>query len=94
MISNCEIVDLELNKSRKVKVPHRKESTFISLPHEENGFYQNKWKHQATRWNQLRFYNEVSKNDELLENDGLSDLDFILYGKIVENNITHINVGI
>ncbi len=94
MITNCEIVDLELNKSRKVKVPHRRESTFISLPHEENGFYQNKWRHQATRWNQLRFYNEVSKNDELLENDGLSDLDYVLYGKIVENNITHINVGI
>jgi hypothetical protein len=94
MINNCEIVNLELSKIREVKIPFRRESTFISLSHEENGFYKNKWKHRETRWNQLRFINEVSKNDELLENDGLSDLDFLEYGKITENNITHINVGI
>ena len=94
MITNCEIVELELDNTRKIKVPHRRESVFISLPHEENGFYKNKWKHQETRWNQLRFHNEVSKNNELLENDGLTDLDFVEYGKIIENNITHINVGI
>jgi hypothetical protein len=25
----------------------------------ENGFLGNKWKNQSTRWNQLRFQNEV-----------------------------------
>ena len=82
------------DKKREIKVPFRRDSEFITQWHEDNGFFENKWKHKATRWNQLRFYNEVSKNDELLENDGLSDLEFIEYGKITENNITHINVGI
>jgi hypothetical protein len=34
-------------------------SLFKSLKHDENGFLGNKWKDQATRWNQLRFQNEV-----------------------------------
>ena len=54
----------------------------------------NKWKDQATRWNQLRFHNEVSLNDELLNNDGLSTLIFHTHGKHRENKITQINVGL
>ena len=54
----------------------------------------NKWKTDFTRWNQLRFVNEVSKNDELLYNDGLSDLKFTEYGKINNKDILHVNVGI
>ena len=65
------------------------------MPHVENGFVNNKWKDQATRWNQLRFLNEVSLNDDLLYNDGLSTLQFIEYGvNIINENFTHINVGI
>jgi hypothetical protein len=93
-IKNCEIVENELDEYVTVKIPHRRESVFSSLPHEENGFFENKWKYQATRWNQLRFHNEVNKNDELLENDGLSTLEFIEHGLTTEKNITHINVGI
>lgn len=93
-IVNCEILDLTLNNKREIKIPYRRDSVFITQYHEDNGFFQNKWKHQATRWNQLRFYNEVSKNDELLDNDGLSTLEFVEYGKITNNNLTHINVGI
>ena len=94
-IFNCEIVDLEFEKYKRIKIPHRRESTFALLPHKENGFYKNKWKFKATRWNQLRFYNEVRLNDELLENDGLSTLEFIEHSKIkISENITHVNVGI
>ncbi len=93
-IKNCEIVEHEFDEFVEVKIPHRRESVFSSLPHEENGFFENKWKYQATRWNQLRFHNEVYKNDELIKNDGLSTLEFIEYGLTTEKNITHINVGI
>lgn len=93
-IVNCEIVDLELPKYNEIKIPHRRNSLFESLPHEENGFVENKWKEQCTRWNQLRFINEVSTNHELLYGDGLSDLEYIEHGKINEGNITHVNVGI
>ncbi len=93
-IVNCEIVDLTLDNKREIKIPYRRDSVFITQHHEDNGFFENKWKSQSTRWNQLRFYNEVLKNDDLLDNDGLSTLEFIEHGKISDNNITHINVGI
>ena len=94
IIKNCEIVDGVFDEHTEIKIPFRRKSTFKSLPHEENGFMGNKWKDQATRWNQLRFHNEVSLNNELLNNDGLSTLTFHTHGKHRENKITQINVGI
>ena len=77
-----------------MKIPFRRESKFGSLFHKENGFFNNKWKQQATRWNQLRFQNEVLLDDTLIKNDGLSTLEFIEHGRTHENKITHINIGI
>ena len=83
-----------LEKYEEISVPFRRDSTFYALSHEENGFFDNKWKSQVTRWNQLRFHNEVSMNSDLVFGDGLSDLEFVEHGLTKENNITHINVGI
>lgn len=91
---NCDIVDLDLEKYKEINIPFRRDSTFYTLSHEENGFFDNKWKSQATRWNQLRFHNEVLLNPDLVFGDGLSDLEFVEHGLTKENNITHINVGI
>lgn len=93
-IVNCEITELFVDSVHKLYVPHRRKSLFESLPHEENGFVDNKWKDQSTRWNQLRFMNEVSTDDNLLLNDGLSDLQFIEHGITNENKITFVTVGI
>lgn len=93
-IKKCEIVDVKFDEYTDVKIPYRRKSKFKSLPHEENGFLGNKWKDQATRWNQLRFHNEVSINDDLLNNDGLSTLTFHVHGKHRENKLTQINVGL
>ena len=93
-IVNCQILTENYLEHTEVKVPHRRNSTFKSLKHEENGFLGNKWKDQATRWNQLRYYNEVSLNYELMKNDGLSDLKYVEHGKIHNNNILEVNVGI
>jgi hypothetical protein len=93
-IINCEITELEFEHFKEVKIPFRRESKFGSLSHKENGFFNNKWKHQATRWNQLRYQNEVLLDDKLIKNDGLSTLEFIEHGRTKENNITHINIGI
>jgi hypothetical protein len=94
MIKNCDIIKSTYTEFTEVKIPHRRPSTFDSLIHESNGFLNNKWKDQATRWNQLRFINEVSVNDELLEYDGLSTLEFIEHGIIKEEKIYQITVGI
>ncbi len=93
-IINCEITHVEPKEFKTIKVPYRRKSKFALLPHEENGFIDNAWKTEFTRWNQLRFYNEVLKNDELIKNDGLSDLSFIEHGKYINDKITRIVVGI
>lgn len=93
-IERCQIVDLEIESHKKVSIPNRRNSLFESLRHEENGFLDNKWRDQATRWNQLRFHNEVSLNPNMIKKDGLSDLSYIEHGRTKVNNTIHVNVGI
>ena len=93
-IVNCEIVDLDIPKYTEVKIPYRRKSLFRSLKHDENGFDGQKWKDKHTRYNQLRFVNEVSNHISLINRDGLSTLNYILYGKTQQDKIIHINVGI
>jgi len=93
-IFKCEIVDVDNEEYKKFKFPYRRKSKFRLLEHEENGFVGDGWKSDLIRWNQLRFHNEVSKNYDLLKNDGLSDLKFVEHGKIKNKNIIQITVGI
>lgn len=93
-IINCEMIESDEDFKKTVIIPKRRPSTFISLKHEENGFMGNKWKSKDTRWNQLRFTNEVKNHPSLL-NEGLSTLEFYEYGINIENeNIRTINVAI
>jgi hypothetical protein len=93
-IVKCEIVKDDFEKITNVSVPHKRPSLFKSLKHDENGFLGNKWKDQATRWNQLRFQNEVSYHKELLYDDGIKEVQFVEHTKTSVRNITYINVGI
>jgi hypothetical protein len=93
-IVKCEIVNDDFTEYTEVKVPHKRPSLFKSLKHDENGFLGNKWKDQATRWNQLRFQNEVSYHKELLYDDGIKEVQYVEHTKTSVRNITYINVGI
>jgi len=94
-IIKCEIVKTETNPYTIIQIPHRRKSLFKSLKHEENGFVGNGWKSEVTRWNQLRFTNEVTENLELLKNDGLSTLQFVVHGiEKIDKHIEIVNVGI
>jgi hypothetical protein len=93
-IYNCEIVGITYDKYKEIKIPFRRQSTFKLLPHEENGYENGGWKNQTTRYNQLRFHNEVLNNSVNFENDGISTCTFKEYGKHTDKNILHINVGI
>jgi hypothetical protein len=92
VIQDCGIEKNNHQEFKEVKIPIRRPSKFLLLKHESNGFVDNKWKDDATRWNQLRFYNEVFKNKII--DDGLSDLKFKEYGKVKVNNITEANIGL
>lgn len=93
-IVDCEIIDEVYDEYSEIKIPHRRNGLFKSLKHEENGFTGYSWKDHATRWNQLRFHNEIFYNNNLIDEDGLSNLKYTEHGKRRDNNITHINVGI
>ena len=93
-IVNCEIVEKDIPKYTEVKIPYRRKGLFKSLKHDENGFDGQKWKDKHTRYNQLRFVNEVSNHISLINRDGLSTLKYHLYGKTKKDNIIHLNVGI
>ena len=93
-IVNCEIVEKDILEYKEIKIPYRRKSLFKSLKHEENGFDGQKWKDKHTRYNQLRFVNEVSNHISLTTRDGLSTLEYHLYGEETKNKITTMNVGI
>ena len=93
-IFNCEVVEKTFDDYKEIPIPHRRKSLFKSLKHEENGFLGTGWKDGATRWNQLRFHNEVSYSPELTHDDGLSNLEYIEHGKKHKNKILHVNIGL
>ena len=75
-------------------IPFRRNSKLLKLKHDDCGFSNGRWKDDNSRWNQLRYNNEVQLGYHDDINDGLSTLQFRLYGKKKENKITHLNVGI
>jgi len=94
-IINCEIGNQNNVTETEVKLPIRRQSKFKSIIHSYHGFLNNRWLSDNTRWNQLRFVNEVMENPELTKTDGLSDLEFIVHRKTkINNNIQMITVGI
>lgn len=93
-IFNCEIVEPEIDEYKIIKIPHRRSSEFLLLNHEQNGYLNRKWKTNNTRWNQLRFHNEFSKNHDLYKEDGLNNLHFNEHSLKKENNYNFINVTI
>ena len=93
-IVNCEIVPYEYSNNKIIDVPFRRLSTFQLLPHEENGYLLNGWKDKTTRYNQLRYYNEVSKGYINTKEDGLNNCEFKEHGNSRVDNYSHIVVGI
>jgi len=93
-IYNCEIIGYTFDDYKEIKIPHRRESTFKLLPHEENGYENGGWKNQTTRYNQLRFHNEVLINSNQIKSNGLSTCKFREFGKEIVDNIIQVNVGI
>lgn len=76
-------------------IPFRRNSKLIKLEHKDCGFNNGRWQDDNSRWNQLRYNNEVQIGSRDKKPDGLSTLvKYKLYGKTNENNIIHLNVGI
>jgi hypothetical protein len=93
-IFNCEIVPYEFNETKTLTIPHRRDCTFELLPHEENGYVNGAWKDITTRYNQVRYFNEVVRGHKQTKEDGLSNLDYKQQNKTTIGNQTHIVVEI
>ena len=70
----------KLNQSFKTFLPkpYRRNSRFKSLKHDSNSSIGNKWVHQETRINQLKYYNEVRQHQVNFRIDGLNTLMYDL----------------
>ena len=86
-IFNCEIVNYSPDKKYFEYFPYRRNSELKELSHENNGFENGKWKSQMTRWNQLKFNNEVETGTLDTDKDGLCDLS---YKVLSENNVNKV----
>jgi hypothetical protein len=93
-IVNCEMVGYSFDEVKLIDVPFKRECTFKLLPHEENGYVNGSWKNITTRYNQMRFHNEVSKGHKNIKDDGLSNCTYKEHSYSHVDNQKHIVVGI
>lgn len=94
-VYKCERIPIhQKHEYMEIPVPWRRDSTFELLPHEDNGFYENKWKFTETRKNQIRFFNKVLKGKTNWTKDGLDNLRFVLMNEIENKNIHHMFVDL
>jgi len=75
-------------------IPFRRKSEILKLEHEDCGFKDGRWKDDNSRWNQLRYNNEVQEGSHDDLEDGLSNCEYYEYGKIKDKKYTHLSVGI
>jgi hypothetical protein len=94
VIHNCNMVGYTFEDTKIIEIPYRKNSTYKLIPHEENGYVGNGWKSITTRYNQLRYYNEVAKGFRDSREDGLSNLTYKELNRVKLDNQTHIVVSI
>jgi hypothetical protein len=93
-IYSCEIISCNIEDSNIIEVPFKRESTFNLLHHNNNGFENGGWKDINTRYNQLKFSNEVSKGYINTKEDGLNNLHYKEHSNNKFDNETHIVVKI
>tara|TARA_A100001201_G_scaffold114858_1_gene98499 strand:- start:9067 stop:10455 length:1389 start_codon:yes stop_codon:yes gene_type:complete len=83
IIYNCEIIENEERLIDTQYIPYRRSGRIKLLKHDSNGFVKDGWKDKNTRWNQLRFNNEVEKGFYEIQKDGLNSLNF----KLIESKL-------
>ena len=86
VVDVCKEYNIEMNNT-KIKTfkesfktflpkPHRRDGKFKSLKHKRNSSIDNRWVHEETRKNQIRFYNEVRSSFVDFRIDGLNTLRY------------------
>ena len=93
-IFNCEIIPYEISDTKILTIPHRRDCTFQLMSHSENGYYNGAWKSITTRYNQVRYFNEVIRGHKDTKEEGLSNCTFKVLSNVNVKNQTHISVSV
>jgi hypothetical protein len=93
-ITNCEIVGNNYEDYKITHIPNRRNGMFELYPHEENGYVNGSWKDQTTRYNQMRYYNELIRGFKYITQDGLNNCKFREITKVKVDNETQLLVSI
>ena len=73
--------------------PHRRNSRFVSLEHKSNSSIGNRWIHNETRKNQIKYYNEVRQDISDFRIDGINTLRYkLLEDLYLDTKINKISV--
>jgi len=76
-------------------IPCRRESRFKSLEHKTNSSIENRWVHNETRKNQIRYYNEIRNDFSKIQEDGLNSLKYVYKEETkISNKIKKISIEI
>ena len=90
--NNTHLVDLDISEYNEVYIPKRRKSLIKLLSHKENGFENGNWKSKNTRQNQIKFFNNISRNLTNTDLDGLSNCKYKLVNEVSVKNSHHLSV--
>jgi len=78
ILFNASIDKPNFSKKYTIHIPHRRKSTLRRLKHESNGFDGGRWSSDLTRWNELRYFNEVLTGFKSPAQDGYNSIKYKL----------------
>jgi hypothetical protein len=93
-IQNCWVTSNEYIPKKYRAIPKRRGGKFKLLDHEPGGYIDGRWKDQLTRYNQLKFTNEMLTGQRSLNEDGLDTCEYKEHSETVANKFKHYVVGI
>ena len=76
MLFNASIDKPNYDDTQILYTPHRRDSILRRLKHESNGFDGGRWTSDLTRWNELRYFNEVLTGYKHPSNDGYNTVKY------------------
>lgn len=94
LINNCEIVAYNRPRQYFLPIPFRRQSVFSLTDHESSGYVGGRWASQLTRYNQLKFSNELRYDPCISMENGLSNLTYTLHSEVKVDNNIHLVVGL
>lgn len=94
IINKCWVEPTDFDTYKEVAVPKRRKSTFKINEHKPGGYLHGRWRDQLTRYNQLKFINEVAPGYKRTIDDGLNNISYKIHGETAQENVYQLNVGL